>query len=260
MTLHRILHRVSTWILPQSIVGILVATVSPALAGDAPPHWTYGGAANPSHWGELSTDYSLCEQGRDQSPINIQTPIAGSPQPLALSYGSTPLTIVNSGHSIQVNYAPGNKVKLGGEDYELLQFHFHTPSEHALDGNNAPMELHLVHSNAQGELAVVGVMIEVGDENPTIDTLWENIPPSGQTQTINGVMVNVSDLLPRNQSYYSYSGSLTTPPCSENVQWNILTETVEISEEQVEAFMGLYPVNARPLQPLNGRMVESHRR
>lgn len=240
------------------ILGAWVLLSFPVIAGEEPPHWSYGSDANPTQWGRLSHDFALCDVGHDQSPIDVNHVILGSPAAIEFNYAPTPLTVVNTGHTIQVNYEAGSSVTIDGKSYELVQFHFHTPSEHTTDGHASAMELHLVHQNAAGELAVVGILMNVGAENPAIAPIWDHIPGSEETNTDAGLTINAADFLPSNTSYYSYAGSLTTPPCSEGVRWNVLAEPIELSEEQVAAFAALYPVNARPVQPTNGRMIELH--
>jgi carbonic anhydrase len=229
-----------------------------ALAVEVIPSWSYGGISNPTRWGELSPDFATCELGKDQSPINITRAIKGKPAQIAFNYNPTPLVVVNNGHTIQVNYAPGSTVTINGEEYSLLQFHFHTPSEHTIEGNASAMEMHLVHRNAVGKLAVVGVMIKEGSANPLIDEIWQNIPATGKTKTVKGPVINAANLLPRDKSYFSYAGSLTTPPCSEGVKWNILTESISVSEAQINEFGNIYQVDARPVQSTNGRIIELH--
>ncbi|MFE4106270.1 carbonic anhydrase [Almyronema epifaneia] len=240
-----------------SVLGGIVAYLPPVGAGEELLHWSYGGEANPTQWGRLGHDFALCEVGRDQSPIDIDDAVIGSPSTIEFNYASVPLVVVNNRHTIQVNYAEGSTVKIDGDEYELLQFHFHTPSEHTAEGFASAMELHLVHRNEAGELAVVGIMLELGEAHPLIDTLWENIPEVGTTQTTN-LTINAADLLPDSIAYFSYSGSLTTPPCSEGVRWNVMREPVQVSEAQIAAFEALYPVNARPIQSTNGRIIELH--
>lgn len=233
---------------------------STVLSEENPPHWSYGGSTNPTQWGHLGDNFAACEIGRDQSPINIDDALVGAPAALEFNYSLVPLAVVNNGHSIQVNYPEGSRVIINGEAYELLQFHFHTPSEHTNSGEAYAMELHLVHrSNSSGELAVVGIMMEQGTAHPVIDTIWEHIPAIGETNAVDGIAINAADLLPRGITYFSYEGSLTTPPCSEGVHWNILTDPIQVSEAQIEKFASLYQVNARPIQPTNGRTIELHK-
>jgi len=236
-----------------------VLVTSPVLAGVGAIHWSYGGADNPTQWGHLSKDFAMCEQGKDQSPINIKNAVASSTANISFDYKASPLEIVNNGHTIQVNYAQGSSVTIDGKKYDLLQFHFHTPSEHEINDRAAAMELHLVHRNNLGQLAVVGVLINQGAANPLIAEIWNQIPKVGETNTVSDRQINVADLLPMSSAYFSYNGSLTTPPCSEGVSWNILQAPIAISAEQIETFANIYQVDARPLQPLNGRTVQLHR-
>jgi carbonic anhydrase len=245
------------------LLAIVIATLSPistpALAGEVAPHWHYGGAENPTQWGSLSKDFALCESGRDQSPINIKNTVESTPSKISFDYKTSPLVVVNNGHTIQVNYAEGSTVTIDGEKYALVQFHFHTPSEHEINDKATAMELHLVHRNEAGKLAVVGVMLTKGKANPLIEEVWKNIPATGKTNTVSDITINAAKLLPSSKAYYSYAGSLTTPPCSEGVKWNVFVEPMTISEEQIEAFEKLYQVDARPIQPINGRSVQLHR-
>lgn len=240
------------------ITGILMIFSPASLASENTPHWDYGGANNPTQWSNLSEDFAQCASGQNQSPIDINGTIKTNSAPLEFHYQATPLVIVNNGHSIQVNYEKGSFVKINDQEYELLQFHFHTPSEHTIKEKASALEMHLVHRHNLGKLAVVGVMIETGSNNSIIEQIWQNIPEAKGTNKVENMMINVQDLLPQSHSYYSYNGSLTTPPCSENVSWNILTEPITISEEQIKQFQKLYQVNARPIQSLNRRLIQLH--
>lgn len=255
------------WNLVKKILSLIIVTgtlwlcsSSMVLATDS-IHWGYGGSENPTQWGRLSKDFTLCELGRSQSPINItnSSVITSSAAKIAFSYLPSNLEIVNNGHTIQVNYDKGSSVTINGEKYELLQFHFHTPSEHNLNSKAYAMELHLVHRNSSGKLAVVGVMIENGQANPLIATIWENMPTTPMTKLVSDRQINAAELLPSQKSHYSYNGSLTTPPCSEGVSWNLFTEPITFSEEQIDEFQKLYQVDARPVQPNNSRIVKLHR-
>ena len=226
--------------------------------GGGTPDWSYGGENNPTRWGSLSGDFALCSQGGFQSPININAVSYSSPAQIEFNYSPTPLIVKNNGHSIEVKYRGRNTVRISGERYRLRQLHFHTPSEHQIEGEASAMEMHLVHRNAAKELAVVSVLIEEGAFNPTIDRIWSHIPAKGRRKKVPDLTINAADLLPYGQSYYSYRGSLTTPPCSEGVSWIVMTEPIEVSKEQIDAFEKLYPVNARPIQATNRRRVELH--
>ncbi len=243
-----------------SILVSIVVSLSPliVLADEVQPHWGYDGTANSTAWGKLSTDFSKCELGVEQSPIDIKGAVTGSSMPIVFNYRSSPLLVVNNGHTIQVNYAPGSSISIDGEKYALLQFHFHTPSEHQIAGKAAAMEVHLVHRNPAGKLAVVGVMMNKGKEQELIGQIWQGIPPSGKTKKIASNTINVASLLPANKSYYAYAGSLTTPPCSEGVKWYVFTTPISISDRQVRQFEQIYQVDARPIQPINNRQIELH--
>ncbi len=241
-----------------SVLGGFVAFSSLVSAGESAPEWSYGGDTNPTQWGRLGQDFATCEVGRDQSPINIEKVVVSTPSNIAFNYDSVPLVVVNNGHTVQVNYPEGSSVSIDGDDYELLQFHFHTPSEHTVEEQASAMELHLVHRNEAGELAVVGVMLEAGASNPVIDTIWAHIPQEEGTNQVENTTINVADLLPASTAYFDYAGSLTTPPCSEGVRWNILQEPIQVSKKQIDTFETLYQVNARLTQPTNGRIIELH--
>ena len=241
------------------VAGILVAAGVSAAAGDHAHHWSYGGEGGPSHWAELDVANAACA-GKGQSPIDIHTTDARSTQLPALDfhYQPVPLRIVDNGHSIQVNYDPGSWLSLDGERYDLVQFHFHRPSEEEIDGKRFAMVAHLVHRDAAGHLAVVAVPLQPGDENALVETLWRNLPKAGEEEVTNAaVTINAASLLPATFGYYAYSGSLTTPPCSEGVRWLVLKTPTEVSDQEVSLFAARYPNNARPVQPLNGRQVLS---
>lgn len=243
-----------------AIIFVLISCILPlpTLAKVLTPQWGYEGATNPTKWGKIARDFATCELGVDQSPIDITGVAKGQPAQIAFNYKSSPLAVVNNGHSIQVNYEPGSTISIDGEEYQLLQFHFHTPSEHKIAGKAAAMELHFVHRDPAGKLAVVGVMINEGKENPLIAKVWNAIPSAGKTNTVNNINIDANNLLPLHKSYYSYAGSLTTPPCSEGVKWNVLAEPITVSKAQIREFEKFYPVNARPIQPTRTRRIELH--
>ncbi len=231
----------------------LITFVSPT-AASGPVHWGYEGAEGPEHWGELSPDFALCSTGQEQTPIDIPATALVNPADIVFNYQPTALNIFNNGHTIQVNYDPGSSIDVGGKIYELKQFHFHTPSEHTLNSNPTDLEMHLVHQSAAGQLAVVGVMLKRGGENLAYKAVFDHLPAQESEPTaIGGVTVNADELLPPERTYYRYHGSLTTPPCSEGVQWLLMNTPVELSEAQVTAFQTIFPHNARPIQPLNNR-------
>jgi carbonic anhydrase len=230
----------------------------PVLSAGTQPDWGYSGATNPTEWGKLSPDYAKCELGVEQSPIDIKGAVKRVLAPIVFDYKSSPLVVVNNGHTIQANYAAGSSIAIDGEKYALLQFHFHTPSEHQIAGKAAALEVHLVHRNVAGTLAVVGLMMNKGKEHPLISKVWQAIPATGKTKTLKTMTINAIDLLPTDRSYYSYAGSLTTPPCSEGVKWHVLKAPISLSEQQITTFEKLYQVDARPIQSINSRKIELH--
>ncbi|PSO90358.1 MAG: carbonate dehydratase [Cyanobacteria bacterium QS_3_48_167] len=217
--------------------------------------WGYGGAVNPTRWEELSSKYSTCETGNAQSPINIQQVAETNLPRINFDYQPTPLEVVNNGHTIKVNYEPGSSIQLNGQQYELKQFHFHTPSEHRIEGTASAMEMHFVHKNQAGDIAVVAALMKEGNSNPALEKIWEDLPAEGEKKK-SDTSIDASRFLPQDRAYYNYTGSLTSPPCSEGVNWLVLETPIEASQEQVEKFMELYSVNARPVQPLNGRQIQ----
>lgn len=224
-------------------------------AGHSAPHWTYSGKEGPACWGELSPEYALCAGGKCQSPIDVVKPQARDLENPVFDYHPSSINILNNGHTVQVNYDAGSSVVIDGKQYALAQFHLHAPSEHHVGGVSYPAELHLVHKAADGSLAVIGVLLTQGRENPGFTAVMSQLPATaGPSQLVAG-QVDAGAMLPRSLTSYRYGGSLTTPPCSENVSWTLLTTPVELSEAQLKAFTRLYNGNNRPVQPLNARVV-----
>lgn len=231
---------------------------SQAIAEEAPgaAHWGYTGADGPTHWGELSAEYQACQLGTHQSPIDLTGAIPAQLPPIRLDYRETPLRIVNNGHTIQVNYEPGSTLTIADQVFELVQFHFHHPSEHSVQGKRADMELHLVHRNAAGALAVLGVLLTAGAENAALKPIFAAMPDRpGPEQTLPEITLNAKDLLPTNLGSYRYFGSLTTPPCSEGVSWIVLQQPVTLAADQIRQFAQRFPGNARPINALNQRFL-----
>ena len=214
-------------------------------------NWGYEGAMGPESWGN---DFPTCARGKAQAPLNIKGPFEKALFNVTPDYKNGPLKIINNGHTIQVNVPPGSKLRIDSQPFELVQFHFHRPSEEQINGKPSAMVAHFVHKNSEGRLAVLGVLLKEGNENPGIKTLWTHAPAKeGPEISPEGVMFNPGNLLPREYEFYSYEGSLTTPPCTEGVRFFILKSQVNISREQVEAFP--FKKNARPVQPQNGRAI-----
>jgi carbonic anhydrase len=228
-----------------------------AAAGDA-PHWGYEGPTGPAGWGDLEPANALCKLGGAQSPIDLARPLrVAALSGLQPSYGSTRVKVTNNGHTFQVNVDKGSSLKVEGTKFDLLQFHFHTPSEHTVDGKTFPLELHLVHQAADKSLAVIGVLMTEGTSNVVLGRFWDKMPKAvGEVDT--GVTIELKDLLPRlTDDYHTYAGSLTTPPCSESVRWIVLEQPVQVSKAQIAAFRTVFPMNARPTMPLGARYLLS---
>jgi carbonic anhydrase len=241
-----------------TLCGLLAATALAAGAQDHKPHWEYTGKNGTKAWGNLEPDFALCKTGKVQSPINIQDKQAKQSPRAALSIRYVPETaeVVNNGHTIQVNVQEGSTIQLEDGEYKLAQFHFHTPSEEKINGKPFPMEAHFVHKNDAGKLAVVAVFLKQGKENAALKDVFDHLPPKeGMTEALKSP-VNLPAILPTQLAHYHYVGSLTTPPCSEDVSWQVLKTPVEISKAQIDAFHKLYKMNARPVQPLNGRALD----
>ena len=250
------------------------AAAKPAEKPAAELHWSYvDGPAGPENWGSLDKANLACSNGKTQSPININVDRAIKVElpPLEFLYRASPLSIIDNGHTVMVKYGEGSNLLVDGRQYRLVQFHFHKPSEEAVNGERTDMVVHLVHQHYDGSLAVVGVLMstkpaptvrkswfgsESAKENPLINTLWNNIPLIKERLDSPGVMIDVNQLLPSDKTYYTYMGSLTTPPCSENVLWFVMKNPIYVSEAQVKNFDRLYPMNARPLQPKGDRVIK----
>ncbi|MDH4128114.1 MAG: carbonic anhydrase family protein [Spirochaetota bacterium] len=237
--------------------GMGLTSCSDEQAKDHGHKWGYTGDHGPEHW------EGDCRTGKKQSPINIVSKEAISSKKLAklrMNYKNVTPSIINNGHTIQVNYPEGSTLAIGNKTYKLLQFHFHTKSEHAVNGKLYELEMHLVHKNDNGQLAVVGILFKIGKENSFLSKIWSELPKSsGETKTLSAE-INAKDVLPRKLSYYTYSGSLTTPPCSEGVRWLVIRKISSASSNQISEFTKLFPVNNRPVQSLNGRKVKVKKR
>jgi len=238
------------------MLSLVLALSTISAVGAAAPHWTYEGKAGPEHWSELTRDFHICHEGKFQSPINIKDPIEGHLQALDLAYHTSAEKVINNGHTIQVTVDEEDDFVLDSEKFTLRQYHFHTPSENQINGHTFPLEAHFVHSKEDGDLAVVAVMFKVGKENPALVPLIDAMPQKENQQVSLNRLVNLRDLFPEDLHYYRFSGSLTTPPCSEGIRWLVLKQPVTLSQAQLDAFrQALKTTNTRPLQHLNGRMI-----
>jgi carbonic anhydrase len=222
------------------------------------PHWSYEGEYGPENWARVKPEFNVCAIGKRQSPVHIQETgtLQGPAEPLVFDYRPSGGTVVNNGHTIQVDLEPGNTLSVRGSTYQLLQFHFHHPSEEKVNHKGFSMVAHLVHKNFEGQLAVVAVLIDPGAANDMIHKVWTHMPlDSGDRVRLPPGLIDVRALLPADQRYYQFIGSLTTPPCTEGVLWNVLKSPMTVSREQLRLFAQLFPNNARPVQALNGRVV-----
>ncbi len=243
--------------LTLALVSLLPALLYGQEHAGSAPHWSYEGSSGPQHWGDLEPEYSACKTGTHQSPIDIRNPERANLPKLSFDYHPVPLKLINNGHTIQVDYAPGSFITVDEQKYQLVQFHFHHPSEERIGGHGYDMVAHLVHKDPAGHLAVVAVLLKQGQANPLIQTLWDHLPKQvGQEASVANVQVNAADLLPKHTGYYAFEGSLTTPPCTEGVRWLVLNDPEGISPSELHTFSAIYPHNARPTQAANGRSVK----
>ncbi|AHM72833.1 carbonic anhydrase [Yersinia hibernica] len=219
-------------------------------------HWGYEGQEDPAHWGKLSPDFSLCETGKNQSPVNIKGALKTHHGQLELAFQPGKQQIVNNGHTIQINVSDGNTLKLDGDTFTLQQFHFHAPSENEIDGKQYPLEAHFVYKDKVGALVVLALMFQEGKTNSQLAHAWQQIPTTIDQAAVLDKPLDINALLPKQFNFYRFSGSLTTPPCTEGVSWLVLDKQVSASGEQISQFRSaVHHSNNRPVQPLNGRVI-----
>jgi carbonic anhydrase len=221
----------------------------------AEPHWSYQGATGPDRWGTLDAANGMCSTGVQQSPVDIVRPVSAQQPPLNISWSKRPDTMINNGHTIQLNFAEGGALAIGGRRYGLTQFHFHHPSEHLVDGKSFAMEAHFVHSAVDRGLAVVGVFIIPGKANAVFNKIVSTMPAEESSPVAADPAIDPNGLLPVRSDYYHYEGSLTTPPCSETVDWFVFADKIEVAEADIARFVKLYSMNARPVQNRNRRFI-----
>ncbi|MBK6851593.1 MAG: carbonic anhydrase family protein [Burkholderiales bacterium] len=219
-------------------------------------HWAYDGDGGPARWGELKPEFATCASGQRQSPIDIRGGLRVDLEPIKFDYRPVPFGVVDNGHTIQANVQPGNTIEVGGRRFELLQFHFHRPSEERINGRRYDMVIHLVHKSLEGKLAVVAVLVEQGRNHPVVQAVWNSLPLERNDELASPVPIDLNQLLPDDRRYYTYMGSLTTPPCSEGVLWMVIKQPTPLSPEQIALFARLYPMNARPIQQPSGRLIK----
>ena len=219
-------------------------------------HWSYGGAGGPEQWGMMKPEFSACGSGARQSPIDIRSGVKVDLEPIQFDYRPSGFRVVDNGHTIQVNLGGGNSIEVQGRRYDLIQFHFHRPSEERIDGRQFDMVAHLVHKDPEGRLAVVAVMLDRGSMHPLVQTVWNNLPLEKGDEVAAKTALDMGHLLPADRRYFTYMGSLTTPPCSEGVLWLVMQQPVPIATDQINVFSRLYPMNARPIQSASGRLIK----
>jgi carbonic anhydrase len=227
-----------------------------AVHRDSHLHWSYEGAGGPDTWARLKPEFAKCGIGTRQSPIDLRDGIQVQLEPVRFDYKPGPFRVIDNGHTVQVNVAPGNFIEVNGRRFELQQFHFHRPSEERIAGRQFDLSVHLVHKDGEGRLAVVAVVLERGAAQPVVQSVWNNLPLEKGEEQAAQVPLDLQLLLPAERGYFTYMGSLTTPPCSEGVLWMVMKQPVAVSAEQIAIFSRLYPMNARPLQASSGRMIK----
>lgn len=241
------------------LIALLIAMTA-AAAAQHDTQWDYVGKYGPVNWGKLDPAYRACSAGKEQSPIDIRgAHLNKTLQPIEFHYLAGAVSIENTGHTIRITPNPGSYIVVGGVRYDLQQFHFHHPAEEAVKGKLDDMDVHLVHQSADGKLAVLAVRLreDAGDANATLATLWAQMPTQiGQKNSI--AMVNPGGLLPADRGYWTYTGSLTAPPCTEGVRWFVFEQVLALSREQLHQFSQLYKQNSRPLQDPHGRKIEAN--
>ena len=235
------------------IVGLYLT--SAAFAGEK-VHWGYSGHEGPEYWGKLNPKYSPCSEGKNQSPINLTGMIEGELLPITVNYQAGGNEILNNGHTIQVNYMPGSTINVDGHQFELKQFHFHSPSENTIEDESYPMEAHFVHADQKGNLAVIALMFKTGAKNAELEKAWNQMPEKSDEKNVLPKHIDANILLPQSRDYYRFNGSLTTPPCSEGVWWLVIKQIATASKEQIEQFSHtMHHPNNRPVQPVNARII-----
>ncbi|TVX89636.1 carbonic anhydrase [Paenibacillus agilis] len=250
-------------------LGLALTTFTPApasqpvIAAGSGAHWSYEGSTGPEHWGDLSEAYQICKVGKQQSPINIDTDETtehDNDKGFTTKYKPSLFTISNNGHTIQANAtSQDNTLLIDGKAYYLLQFHFHTPSEHTIDGKASPLEVHFVHKSADGQLAVLGILIKEGKASTALSEMWSKLPKKETNTDIKlAKTIDINQLLPSDKDSFRYAGSLTTPSCNEGIKWTVLDDPITMSPSQLKAFQAIFPNNSRPVQPVHDRVIHQY--
>lgn len=228
------------------------------MAGEpAHAHWSYAGKEGPSHWAKLEPRFATCGTGHNQSPVDLTHAVDIALPAIAFDYRAGGYRVVNNGHAIQVDFRPGSHIRVDNASFELKQLHFHVPGEHTVGGHRFPMEAHLVHADAQGHVAVVAVLFKAGHQNPWLDSVRPRVPSKPGSRVDLAPTVDATTLLPGGRDYYRYSGSLTTPPCTEQVRWLVLKQPVTASTAEIAHVRGAVGQdNSRPVQALGTRTIQ----
>ncbi len=232
------------------------AHVDAVMAVQHSEHWSYEGEHGPANWGKINSAWSKCALGTRQSPIDIKNGMKVELEQIGFDYHPAGFSVIDNGHTIQVNVSGGNYITILNQQYELLQFHFHRPSEERINGKSFEMVAHLVHKDAEGKLAVVAILIERGKAQALIQTIWNNLPLEKNDVVNPSIVIDMNDMLPIRRDYFTFMGSLTTPPCSEGVLWMVMKEPIQATPAQLAFFSRLYPMNARPVQSASGRVIK----
>ncbi|MDL2355329.1 MAG: carbonic anhydrase family protein [Pseudomonadota bacterium] len=231
------------------------AAAAPALPRHS-EHWSYDGETGPANWGKINADWAKCGTGTRQSPIDLRDGMRVDLEQIVFAYQPTGFNVVDNGHTVQVAVGMGNFITVQNRSYELVQFHFHRPSEERINGKGTEMVVHLVHKDSEGRLAVVAVLLERGAQNSMIQAVWNNLPLEKNDTVTASVALDPNQILPAKRDYFTFMGSLTTPPCSEGVLWLVMKQPMQASPAQMALFSRLYPLNARPTQPGGGRVIK----
>ena len=219
-------------------------------------HWSYEGDSGPANWSKINVDWAKCGNGSRQSPIDIRDGMKVELEQISFDYHPSSFNVVDNGHTVQVGVSGGNYITVQNRMFELQQFHFHRPSEERINGKAFEMVVHLVHRDAEGRLAVLALLLERGAPQATIQTVWNNLPLEKLETMQPTILLDPAEMLPARRDYYTYMGSMTSPPCSEGVLWLVMKQPVQASPAQMALFSRLYPLNARPIQPGNGRIIK----
>lgn len=224
-----------------------------------PGSWSYAGDTGPDHWAALSADNAACSRGERQSPIDIHDAdlIRVNLDPIAFHYQASAFSVIDSGHTIRVLPGTGNSLDIMGRRFELVEFQFHHPSETRIDGKAYALEIELIHRDAQGRTAIVSLLGQLGAPQPVVQRVWDNLPLERHDVVLAAKPLNLQDLLPASPDYYTFMGSLTTPPCTGDVLWMVMKQPITLSQDQLDILERLYPANARPVQALGGRLIKA---